>query len=214
MKAEQAAYKGIDIEIIQLILAGAGYCSEFIKFPSSTRGLAEFKKGLVDILPAASFSEERAQYSYFSEPYRNEKMRLFWYPKKQFLNADLNQLMQAKFTFAINGGAYYGPEFDKLIDNPLYRRLIVQVPKIQQRLFMLKAKRVDFMVDDEGSGRYLISQEKLSALSLHPYVVNDNPIHFMLNRKTLLPSDVSKINTEISNNKARLKRIIDTYFAK
>lgn len=209
--AKRPPHKGIDIEATQLLLSYAGFCSKFIRFPSSARGLAELEKGTVDILPAASFSEQRAKYSYFTIPYRNEKMRLFWYENTDGITADLVELMNSKHTFAINSGAFYGEQFAKLKSDNDYKKLLISVPKIRQRLYLLAAGRVDFMIDDELSGRYLITQEKISGVTLHPYVINDNLIHFMLSKKTMSVSEVTKINAAIVENKSAVQDIINQY---
>ncbi|MCF6146324.1 hypothetical protein PMAG_b0171 [Pseudoalteromonas mariniglutinosa NCIMB 1770] len=38
-------------------------------------------------------------------------------------------------------------------------------------MHILKAKRVDFMIDDEISGLYLINQEEIPSITLNPYVI-------------------------------------------
>lgn len=202
---------GIDIEVTRLILNKAGFCSEFVVLPSSIRGLVELKKGHVDLVPAASFSHQRAQYSYFSIPYRRERMRLFWYEDAKLFNHNLQSLMSLRQTFVVNNGGYYGKEFESLSSQEQFKELIVRVPMIKQRLYMLKAKRVDFMIDDETSGLYLIKQEKIAGVTLHPHVVHDNPIHFMLSRKSLSHLELKKINIAISNNQAAIKQIIESY---
>ncbi|WP_369675498.1 transporter substrate-binding domain-containing protein, partial [Enterococcus faecium] len=107
-------FSGIDIEITRQVLDEAGFCAEFIALPSSIRGLAELEKGNVDVLPAASFNKQIAQYSHFSLAYRQERMRLFWYEDSELSGLDLASLMSIKKTFVINSGGYYGEEFEQL----------------------------------------------------------------------------------------------------
>ena len=202
---------GIDVDLSRLVLAKAGFCSEFVRLPSSTRGLVELEKGRVDVLPAASFTQSRAQYSYFSTPYRRERMRLFWYKDNKYRTADLAELLARNKSIVVNSGGYYGSEFEQLSQSNDYKELIVRVPLLTHRLYMLKARRVDFMIDDEISGQYLISQEKISGIELHPYVIHDNPIQFMLSRKTVSQQDVNKINASITATQAKVAEVIAKY---
>ena len=202
---------GIDIDITRLVLKKAGFCSQFVLLPSSIRGLVELKKGTVDVLPAASYSDDRAKYSHFSLPYRRERMRLFWYENSAFIKHDLQHLMHSSKTFVINSGGYYGEEFAQLSQQADYKNLIVPVKMINQRLLMLKAKRVDFMIDDEVSGLYLMAQKNITGISLHPYIVNDNPIHFMFSNKTVNTAQSQKIDDAIKQLETPITEIIDNY---
>ncbi|MEI8607593.1 substrate-binding periplasmic protein [Pseudoalteromonas sp. B160] len=207
----EQALTGIDVEISRLVLKHAGFCSKFVPLPSSKRGLVELENGRVDILTAASFNQQRAQYSHFSTSYRREKMRLFWYEDTKYLTHDLASLLAQQKTIAVNNGGYYGKEFEQLSKVTNNKDLLVRVPLLKHRLYMLKAKRVDFMIDDEISGLYLISQEKIPGITLHPYVIHDNPIHFMLSKKTVTMDNVRSINAAIIDMQSNIKQIIASY---
>ena len=60
---------GIDIEIVQHIFKQANICLLYSKMPSSARALVELKKGSIDFLHGASFSEKRKEYAIFTLPY-------------------------------------------------------------------------------------------------------------------------------------------------
>lgn len=202
---------GIDVDIARLVLTEAGFCTEFVRLPSSKRGLVELEKGRVDVLPAASFTQTRSQYSHFTASYRRERMRLFWYQNNKYSSYNLTDLLAKGKTIAVNSGAYYGKEFEQLTELNQYKELIVPVPLVMRRLYLLKAKRVDFMIDDEISGQYVIKQEKIAGITLHPYVINDNPIHFMLSRKTVTEEDVQRVNSAITASQARIDEVIASY---
>ncbi|MBE0379964.1 polar amino acid transport system substrate-binding protein [Pseudoalteromonas prydzensis ACAM 620] len=208
------ALTGIDIDISRLVLTEAGFCSYFVRFPTSKRGLVELEKGRVDVLSAASFTQQRAQYSHFSTPYRRERMRLFWYEDPRYLTHSLAELLAKDKTIAVNNGGYYGKEFEQLSQTSDNKESIVRVPLLSHRLHMLKAKRVDFMIDDEISGQYLIRQEEITGITLHPYVIHDNPIHFMLSKKTVTIENMHAINSAIINVQAEIEKIIASYTLK
>ncbi len=91
---------GIDIEIVQHIFKQANICLLYSKMPSSARALVELKKGSIDFLHGASFSEKRKEYAIFTLPYPQETVRIFWRKKisSALRNATLSQLLSAKLT--------------------------------------------------------------------------------------------------------------------
>jgi polar amino acid transport system substrate-binding protein len=138
-------------------------------------------------------------------------MRLFWHEKSDVLEHDLQNLMRSGKTFVINSGGYYGKEFKQLSQQAEHKGQIVQVKMIEQRLNMLQAKRIDFMIDDEVSGLYLLAQKKITAIALHPYVINDNPIHFMFSNKTVNTAHSQKIDDAIKQLETPIIDIIANY---
>lgn len=70
------------------------------------------------------------------------------------------------------------------------------------------------MIDDEISGQYLIRQEEIIGITLHPYVIHDNPIHFMLSKKTVTIENMHAINSAIINVQAEIEKIIASYTLK
>ncbi|HEA16618.1 MAG: substrate-binding periplasmic protein [Pseudoalteromonas prydzensis] len=207
----QSQLAGIDIDIVKLVLQEAGFCSQFIRFPSSNRAFVELEKGRVDLLPAASYTAQRTRFSHFSEPYRREVMRLFWYPNQALLEQDLAGLFTNQQIIVVNSGSYYGEEFARFSDNDQYNDLIVSVPLLRQRLDMLVAKRIDFFIDDELAGLYLVHNENIKGINVHPYIINDNPVHFMLSKNTLSDDELNAINLAIINSKQRIQTIINNY---
>ncbi|QMW16749.1 transporter substrate-binding domain-containing protein [Pseudoalteromonas sp. MT33b] len=202
---------GIDIEITDLVLKEAGFCSQFIAMPSSKRGFAELKHGTVDLLPAASYSQQRDDFSTFSVPYRNEVMRLFWYPHSHLESQDLKGLLDHKQTILTNSGSYYGDELTRLSANKKYKDQFVTVPSLRQRLAMLVAKRVDFFIDDELAGLSLIQQHQANNVKIHPYIINNDYIYFMLSDLSLSEEERQAINHAIQFNKQAITDIISSY---
>jgi polar amino acid transport system substrate-binding protein len=76
---------------------------------------------------------------------------------------------------------------------------------------MLVARRVDFFVDDELAGLYLIQKNNQQGIELHPYIVNNDSVYFMLSETTLLAEDRAAINSAILNNQQAITEIIARY---
>ena len=202
---------GIDIDVVNLVLNEAGFCATYVVMPSSKRGFTELKHGKVDLLPAASYSTERDSFSFFSEPYRNEVMRLFWYPHSRLESLDLQGLLEHQQVILTNSGSYFGPDFTHFKEDAKYKEQLVTVSSLRQRLAMLVARRVDFFVDDELAGLYLIQKNNQQGIELHPYIVNNDSVYFMLSETTLLAEDRAAINSAILNNQQAITEIIARY---
>ncbi|MDW7548686.1 transporter substrate-binding domain-containing protein [Pseudoalteromonas sp. McH1-7] len=201
---------GIDIEVTKSVFANANLCIEFIQLPSSARGITELEKGLIDILPSASFSVERAKVAYFSAPYRRERMRLFS-NREIGPNSSLIELFSSGHTFTSNPGAYYGEELKQIKKIEWYDKRLFEISSLERRVEMVAKGRVDFLIEDEDAGYYYINQLGYHSLVLHPYVVNDNAIHFMLGRHAFNRSEIDRINTAIKSLSETISDISKKY---
>jgi polar amino acid transport system substrate-binding protein len=208
--SDDTAYLGLDVEISNAVFAHAGFCIEFVKLLSSEQGIVELQKGKIDILPSASYNKERASIAYFSKDYRREKIRLF----ARNITApitNLTELFTANYTFTANPSAYYGEELAQILTIKWYKQRFFEVPSATQRMELVKRGRVDFAFEDELSGLYFKQSLGDKELVLHDYVVNDNAIHFMLNRQSFDYEKVRKINQAINALNPQLRKIETKY---
>ncbi|CCQ12802.1 extracellular solute-binding proteins, family 3 protein [Pseudoalteromonas luteoviolacea B = ATCC 29581] len=201
---------GLDIEITSKVLEKAGLCYEYVVLPSSARGLNELDKGLVDILPSASFNTERAKMAHFSLPYRRERMRLFSLEPDESAK-NLSELFASDNTFTANPGAYYGEELAEIMRIEWYQKRLFEVPTLERRMQMVLMKRVNYLIEDEVAGSYYAQKNDLRNVKMHTYVVNDNAIYFMLGRKSFEREQVDKINQAILNLASEIKVIEAKY---
>jgi polar amino acid transport system substrate-binding protein len=209
---EEGEVKGIDIQIIENIFSQTNICLRFLKMPSSSRSLAELKKGAIDFIYGASFTHEREKYAIYSEPYRHETVRLFWKKAElsEYHNASLADLFTAKLRVATNRGAHiggYGVALTKKENEPY----ISNVPTIERRMKMLTFDRVDFTLEDEVAGRYYLKTHPESLIEMHPFVVYQNEVSLLFSRKTISTRQVEKINSIIHRNKQRYKEMLIGY---
>ena len=200
---------GIDADITRTILSGAGFCAKFVKMPSYKRSLIQFEKGIIDVIPAASFSESRQKIARFSLPYRHERMRLF--TKKPIIHTTLRELFAAKYSFSVNPGAYYGDKFEQLKNLPDNRPYIFEVKSVSQRLKLLQLDRVDYILEDELAGQYYVEKHKFDDIQMHPYIVNNDAIYLMLNDLTLSNQDIERINKAILHHQREVPAIVKKY---
>ena len=203
-------YFGLDVEVTKQVFQRAGLCIVFVKLPSSARGIAELEKGEIDVLPSASYNKHRAKIAHFSKGYRRERMRLFTKRNDEQIES-LTDLFAAEYTFTANPGAYYGEELAQILKIKWYKQRLFEVASVAQRMELVKRGRVDFLIEDEISGLYFKQKLGYEDIKLHNYVVNDNAIHFMLNRQSFDIQTVRLINAAISELKVPLQEIENKY---
>jgi len=203
---------GIDVEIVKMVFSKLNICPKYVKMPSSVRGLTELKKGNVDVLYAASFTKERTLIGIFSEPYRQENVRVFWKPSdnKAFENKSLMALLSAKLVGVINPGSYFGPSYDESLKTT-NSWPIVKAASIKQRMGMIEHGRVTFSIEDEFAGLFYLNENNINDIKLHPSTVYENEVSLLFSRKTVSLKQVEAINTVILNNKAKIQDIILSY---
>ena len=187
---------GIDIEASRKVFESLDYCLFFIDMPSAVRALEQLSLGKVDLLMAASYSDERARNARFSEPYRHETVVLFTHRNSQIKAVDVADAFAQGGTFAVNIGSYIGDDFNRL--RRAYAEQIVYLPSTEQRLLMLNSGRIDFIVEDKEAGLYISHNKEFSQVFATDLVVYQNPIHFMFSRQRFTAQEVAEINRFIT----------------
>ncbi|MCO7187451.1 MULTISPECIES: transporter substrate-binding domain-containing protein [unclassified Pseudoalteromonas] len=207
-------YRGLDIEILELVLKHANLCWRYVSFPSSSRAFEEFKKGKVDVIFAASFTQERRKFSEFSVPYRDEVMQLFRHadnplsPQHAFAPT-LHFL--TKSLVAVNRGSVYGEAFSRVAQQ--CPDCVVDINLATERFNLLVRKRVDYAVEDLFTGIYLINREPYKAhVRASRLTVHKNPAHYMIRPGLFSEKRLQQFNLAIERNRAAIDELIDLHF--
>lgn len=199
---------GLDIEIVELILNKLNYCWEYISYPSSSRGLMEMKKGNIDIIFAASYTEERAEYAIYSFAYRYEVMQLFG-----SASPEAQKEISETSLVAINRGSYYGANFGKFIEN--CNDCVISTNLASERIKLVSKRRVDFAVEEYLAGNYIIGQENLTdKVTVTNTIINSNPVYYLLNPKTFSPQEINKLNKAIEDSDEAISQLVIDYHRK
>ncbi|TMP41042.1 hypothetical protein CWB96_07795 [Pseudoalteromonas citrea] len=213
---ENGVFKGLDIEIIELLLQDVNICWNYVAFPSSSRAFSEFQKDHVDLIFAASYTSNRRGFAEFSVAYRTEIMQLFSHisqpplqksPKGRFPLALNNAIV------AINRGSVYGPAFSHF--QAQCTDCVIELSESIDRFELIKHKRVNFAVEDLLSGAYLIknnTQLSHSVRATH-ITVHSNPVHYMLRPGMFSEKKLREFNLAIINNKCRIETLTNQYKA-
>ncbi len=200
---ENAQAKGMDIELGAAILKRAG-CKFTIEFRPWKRCLKEIETGASDFMLAASKNTEREKYAIFSAPYRPERA-VAWYRKGDQRVANLSsykEISKSDLTLGLIDGIWVGNDFNKLQEYPDFSARIVRIHDAgtldHHILTLLIHNRFDIAVTDVVSGYDWAKRLGIAdKIAVHPVPIHDDPVHFMISRKTISAKVVRQINDAI-----------------
>lgn len=195
-------FVGVDIDILKMVFTKAGYCLTYVAFPSSARGFVELEKGNVDVIFAASWTHERQQIGYFSAPYRKEYLSSF-----TNVNNNIQFQYDKETVVAVNRGSVFGQKFSLFREE--CTECVVEISLTNQRLSLLKNRRVDYAIEDLFSGLYLMQNSEFKGhIKLDDEAFHINHVHYLLNKKTFSPTMVKRLNKIIKNNDEEISQLL------
>lgn len=190
-------WTGIDIDIIKQIFDDAGCAYEFVQL--NVRRAHEFiRDGQIDILPAATFSKKRAEYSLFSAPYRNELIHLVGNKEIQdsVLALSLNDLLyQRHYTIAYADTAFYGDIVEKAIDHDKHEQVLIASGSVISRLKLVDSGLVALAIAEPVTAQYHIDMLPFEGeLVVIPKELNRSQVRLMFSKKTTTQADIDYLN--------------------
>lgn len=197
---------GLEINALNTLFRDSPYCLKYVFYPTSARMLAELKAGKVDLLVAATKTATRAKFAYFTTPYRQEVMALFQHKDKPKIGGEVESLILAGNTFALNAGSYYGIAFEKLIQD-FYNDQLVHLPNAARRFKMLSKQRVDYVFEDKLAGEHFIQTKEYTDVIYSGIDANKTPVSYMLSKVSLTIVDLENINQLIELHQSELSNL-------
>lgn len=198
--SETGEIRGIDLDLVREVLTSVGCPAEFVAV-GWPRALPLLERGVIDMLPGASFSVERAVYAQFSVPYRRETFALYVRSGQvdAYPLASLADVGPQRFHLALNADALYGAEVSALLTVPEFRAQVTLIKGVEQPS-LVSIGRVDgYLLDTGTASSYNGSVTRAEQLERHPAVTIDNgPVHFMFSRLTVPDSLVGLVNERIA----------------
>ncbi|MDM8350778.1 transporter substrate-binding domain-containing protein [Pseudomonas sp. sp1636] len=168
---------GLAVDLVSRALGRAGYATDYAQVPWA-RAVRGLQRSDYDVLISAWYSDERASFGYFSQPYLVNRIRLLRRKGSRIRFEQLSDLYP--YRIAVMRGYAYSAEFNA---DPLLRK--VSVGSFASAARMLQAKRVDLTLEDEIVVRYHFGRE-LSAirdeLEFLPQPLSENGLHILIRR--------------------------------
>ncbi|XQW86897.1 substrate-binding periplasmic protein [Thalassotalea piscium] len=195
---------GLDLDIFNAIVTQANLTVTFTELPWK-RHLNYLKTGDMDIAMGASYTEERAKDSHFSIPYRLETVKLF-VRKGQSASIkidNLAQLSNTNFMIGVEGGYYYGKDYQRLIETTAFRAHITEVLDLEQNIQLLMQGHLDGVLVDPFTMQAFIKKYKMyNEFEPHSLFIYSDDIHIMVSKKSQHKHLITKIDEAIKSLKA------------
>lgn len=150
------------------------------------RAMKMLEDGQLDIMVGMSETAERQRHSYFVGPHHYERMVVLGRRSIADSVTTFPQLLEVEGAISIAEGAYYGPQWQQLLqDNPQLQQRLFAASGNQQKLAMLVSGRVIASLEDEAVVDELLRQEELSMQYRKLFVFHDNPVYFSFSRQAI-----------------------------
>lgn len=190
---------GLDFDIFNAIIKEANVDVAFTELPWK-RHLQYIKTGKMDMAMGSSHTPEREKSAYFSLPYRKEKVNLF--VKKGTANkikiSSLAELSNTNYLIGVEGGYYYGDEYEKLITSKEFQTHINDVIDLEENVEMLFKGHIDgFLVDPVTMKAFAEKYSLKNEFEIHPLEIYQDNIYIMLSRQSCTVELLDMINKAI-----------------
>ncbi len=196
---------GLDVQLTGAVakLAEKNLTFKEIQWQDSLYAL---EAGTLDIVPGAAFDEGRAQYAYFSIPYRIEEDVFFIRREdaKEFASVgtqseNLVNLLKTRHLRlgVMSGFVYTDPLINQFLADPANAPQISAAPNDLENLRKLINHEIDIFVADRIAGATVIWHSENGPDVAQLEINIKTPIYFMLSKKTVLPETVAAFNRAI-----------------
>lgn len=190
---------GVDIDISSSIVNATGNVISFEEM-SWAKSLEKLEVGEIDILTGATFTENRAKFSFFSAPYRFEANSLVLkrYPRVTINfrtpTGFVSELQKTNFKLGtVEGYVYSEPVVADYVKRASLKKRSSSSELVQDML----NGAIDGFITDSNEARKIVGMfgDKLAEVPTGM----KTPIRFMLSKKTMTKSDLDSINQSIQS---------------
>ncbi len=179
--------KGLASDLVEQALARAGYTTSYVEVPWE-RAVLGLKRGDYDVLINAWYSDDRAEYGYFSQPYLLNRIRFIQRKGSNIRYETLADLYP--HSIAVIRGYAYSSAFD---NDP--QLLKVGVGSFESAARMLHAGRVQLALEDEWVARFVLGRSLASIrheLEFLPQPLSENGLHILVRRSLTRHRDIAQ----------------------
>lgn len=191
---------GLDIELIAAVAAKAGCKVQYLRDIPRKRRHLMFQQGDLDLLFAASITQERRAYSWFTRPYREELVTIFSLSDRPPPPiASIEDLRHQSGTLLAPNTGWYGERYAAIAEELKQGDRWWGYEDYEQGLKMLMARRADYLMGDHYALLYQAREKMGQQLRQLGAPVNRNPVHLMLSRRSIHQSLVQSIDQAIED---------------
>jgi polar amino acid transport system substrate-binding protein len=182
------------------------------------RILKEVEQGTLDVATSASWTEERAGWGRFSEPYREAEVAIY-VRRGETGRYDLQSLADVpaqEMRLGVIVDYYYGDTVAAAVSMPEVVAWIDGAPDYPTNIRKLVNGRIDgFLAEDVAVMDTELKRMGMSdRVERYPLRIQGEKLHFMLSRETIAPEFVARVDATLAEMRAdgRLAAITAKYF--
>lgn len=184
---QNANWTGLSIELMQQLAQAVDCQLVFVNSPW-LRAMQLSEQGKLDVISHLSFNAQRNQHFSFVGPHHIEAIYLVGdpshLPQAETLSDLANTVDYGRI--ATLHGAYYGEAFAKLTQQPAFARQLVSISSIQDKLALLRAGRVNAILEDISVLHYWQQHQYPNAEHYAPLLkVYESPVYFGFSKTSL-----------------------------
>ena len=200
---EKQQLTGYRIEFMQQLFGRLGCKLEVLTDSPWKRALMLLESGEIDVLMNASKSSDREAYAWFSTPYEDEKVAVFVAAaqRDQLRLKQLADIAEKGYSVGIIRGNFYGSQFSALLEQPAFRKNVVEaIDKAALYQFALRG-RVQLYLDYFPNGLLALRDEKLDQQIVRYPIppITIGQVHFMLSKKTVSAEFVRQLDLALTD---------------
>ena len=208
MKNNYRELTGLDVALVKQIFTNIGIDIDYTEV-SWSQHQNDLKEGVRDIAGGAFYTNERAEYCYYSEPYRSET-NVLYLPKGKRDEYDyssvedlLTRFQQQGFRLGVvDGYAYASDELNNYIAENNDTGLIVKSGTEENNFQMLFTNKIDGFFVDRIAGATIAWRNKWQGMiDEYPLPIGSSDIYVLFSKQTTSPALVEAFNQSLEDIK-------------
>lgn len=196
---------GLDFELLRAVAEQAGCKLAFVYDLPRKRRLLMFQQGALDLLVAASATEERRGYAWFTRSYRDEEMAALARSGDAVALAtgSLDELLARRIPVIAPNSGWYGADYERLQASFESAGLLTRYEGYANGVRLLLFERGRVLIGDRYALADSIRSQAIPGIAALPFSVNRSPVHFMLSRQSLTPADLAALDQAVAQLERR-----------
>lgn len=208
--------RGLDIEVAQHVTNRLD-CALHAEQASWAELIDMLQHGEIDFLMGASRTEQREEYAWFSDPYRQEQFLLFvrYMDSRNYDMGSVESFVEAGYRVGVVNEYYYGEEIRDLIWSEAYESNFVGTIMGEINLARLMDDEIDGFLEDHLVGMTLIHRMGLQDWIVpHMEIALDaSDVYIMFSKASVDESLVDRINDALAemHETGAYQQIVERY---
>jgi len=210
-------YQGFDNDFVKIVTEQFACQLTFVTMPWDEQ-LNSIRLGKLELALGVTQTPERDKYAYFTDPYRQEIIKLFVLAKDahKYQITSTSDLKNVNFLLGGELGFYYGKEFSALMKDNDFAQQVRMVIYTKINVEKLADNKLDAFIADQQVGQYYIEKlgysKKIVAL---PVIINQTDVRVMVSKALETSGFIKNLNTAIGQTiKSEKYKLLESKYLK